>query len=70
VCLATKTLCVAYQRMFNIAVVSFVIDSVWKLLDTPSYIKNNRKVTICTGLSKKDLGYQDRLFINVMYVSL
>jgi hypothetical protein len=30
------TLCVASQRMF--IVVYFVIDSVWKLLDTPSYL--------------------------------
>jgi hypothetical protein len=31
------TLCVAPQRVF--IVVYFVIDSVWKLLDTPSYMK-------------------------------
>jgi hypothetical protein len=33
---ATITLCVASQRMF-IVVVDFIIDSVWKLFDTPPY---------------------------------
>jgi hypothetical protein len=38
---ATVTLCVASQRVFVVVVVVvvvvyFVIDSVWKLLDTPS----------------------------------
>jgi hypothetical protein len=35
---ATITLCVASQQVFIIVVVYFVIDSVRKLLDTPSYI--------------------------------
>jgi hypothetical protein len=35
---ATITLCVAYQRVFIIVSVYFVIDSVRKLLDTPSYV--------------------------------
>jgi hypothetical protein len=34
---AAITLCVADQRVFNVAVVYFVIESVLKLLDTPSY---------------------------------
>jgi hypothetical protein len=34
---AAISLCVASQRVF-IIVVYFVIDSVWKLLDTPSYV--------------------------------
>jgi hypothetical protein len=34
---AAITLCVAFQRVFIVAVVYFVIDSVRKLLDTPSY---------------------------------
>jgi hypothetical protein len=34
---AAITLCVASQRVF-VVVVDFVIDSVLKLLDTPSYI--------------------------------
>jgi hypothetical protein len=34
------TLCVASQRVF-IIVVYFVIDSVWKLMDTPSYMKQS-----------------------------
>jgi hypothetical protein len=33
------TLCVASQRVFIVAVVYFVIDSVRKLLDTSSYIQ-------------------------------
>jgi len=37
VSLADITLCVAFQQVF---IVYFVIDSVWKLLDTPSYLKN------------------------------
>jgi hypothetical protein len=38
VCFAAISLCVASQRVFiNVAVVYFVIDSVRKLLDTPSY---------------------------------
>jgi hypothetical protein len=35
---AAITLCVASQRVFVIVRVYFVIDSVRKLLDTPSYI--------------------------------
>jgi hypothetical protein len=37
---AAITLCVASQRVFIVVVVvvDFVIDSVWKLLDTPSYM--------------------------------
>jgi hypothetical protein len=35
---AAITLCVTSQRVFIIVVVYFVIDSVRKLLDTPSYI--------------------------------
>jgi hypothetical protein len=34
---AAITLCVASQRMFIVVSVYFVIDSVWKLLDTPSW---------------------------------
>jgi hypothetical protein len=39
---ATITLCVASQRIFIIIVVYFVIDSVWKLLDTSSYNINDK----------------------------
>jgi hypothetical protein len=35
---AAITLCVASQRVFVVIVVYFVIDSVRKLLDTPSYV--------------------------------
>jgi len=35
---ATITLCVASQRVFIFVSVYFVIDTVWKLLDTPSFI--------------------------------
>jgi hypothetical protein len=39
---AAITLCVASQRVFVVVVVVyFVIDSVRKLLDTPSYVSNN-----------------------------
>jgi hypothetical protein len=37
---AAIALCVAPQRVFF--VVYFVIDSVWKLLDTPSYFNSSR----------------------------
>jgi hypothetical protein len=37
---AIITLCVASQRVFIIVVIYFVIDSVRKLLDTPSYAQN------------------------------
>jgi hypothetical protein len=41
---ATITLCVTSQRVFVVAaVVYFVIDSVRKLLDTPSYIHLSHK---------------------------
>jgi hypothetical protein len=39
---AIITLCVAFQRVFNdvvvVVVVYFIINSVWKLLDTPLYM--------------------------------
>jgi hypothetical protein len=35
---ATITLCVASQRVFVVVVVYFIIDSVWKNLDTPSIV--------------------------------
>jgi hypothetical protein len=35
---AAITLCVGSQRVFIIVVIYFVIDSVRKLLDTPSYL--------------------------------
>jgi hypothetical protein len=34
---ATIILCVASQRVFIIVSIYFFINSVWKLLDTPSY---------------------------------
>jgi hypothetical protein len=37
-------LCVASQRVFIVVVVYFVIDSVRKLLDTPSYEEMHKKV--------------------------
>jgi hypothetical protein len=36
---AVITLCLASQRVFIFVVVYFVIDSVRKLLDTPTYVK-------------------------------
>jgi hypothetical protein len=38
VCFATITLCVASQQVFIVVSLYFVIDSVRKLLDTPSYL--------------------------------
>jgi hypothetical protein len=38
---AAITFCVACQRVFIVTVVYFVIDSVRKLLDTPSYVPSN-----------------------------
>jgi hypothetical protein len=35
---AARTLCVASQRVFIVVSVCFFIDSVRKLLDTPSYV--------------------------------
>jgi hypothetical protein len=40
---ATITLCVASQRVFIVVSIYFVIDTVWKLLDTPSYITKTDK---------------------------
>jgi len=40
VCFAIITLCVASQRVFITAAVYFVINSIQKLLDTPSYYGN------------------------------
>jgi hypothetical protein len=37
---AAITLCVASQRVFIVVRVYFIIDSVRKLLDTPSYLVN------------------------------
>jgi hypothetical protein len=39
---ATITLCLASQRLYNVAVY-FVIDSVRKILDTPSYFTTTAK---------------------------
>jgi citrate lyase synthetase len=56
------TLCIASQRVFVVVAVYFVIDSVRKLLDTPSYIisayfpnfvmKDRRMVSSCQTLSR------------------
>jgi len=47
---ATITLCVASQRVF-IIVVYFVIDSVRKILDTPSYITTKKTTTwVCLSV--------------------
>jgi hypothetical protein len=47
------TLCVTSQRMFIVAGVYFVIDSVRKLLDTSSYmglVVDQTQVTVVLGL--------------------
>jgi hypothetical protein len=41
---AAIILCVAFQRVFIVVIVDFVIDSVRKLLDTPS----DRKINLNT----------------------
>jgi hypothetical protein len=45
---ATITLCVAFQRVMPKVSVYFVMDSVWKLLDTPSYhdLVQNMKLSL------------------------
>jgi hypothetical protein len=52
---AAITLCVASQQVFIVTVVYFVIDSVWKLLDTPSY-----GVSALHSLSKTESGLKKR----------
>jgi hypothetical protein len=47
---AAITLCVASQRVFIIAVVYFVIGSIRKLLDTPSYVTYSSKLWQSTTL--------------------
>jgi hypothetical protein len=51
---AAITLCVASQRVFIVvvAVVYFVIDSVRKLLDIPSYSEFVHSNVVITGLSQ------------------
>jgi len=39
---AAITLCVAFQRIFIVVNVYFLIDSVRKLLDTPTYVNKGR----------------------------
>jgi hypothetical protein len=54
---AAITLCVAYQRVFVVVVVYFVIDSVRKLLDTHSYMPYLvfRIVTTCLNEGISDV---------------
>jgi hypothetical protein len=53
---ATITPCVASQWVC-IVVVYFVIDSVWKLLDTPSYTELHLGIWSCLWLINHDLMY-------------
>jgi hypothetical protein len=55
---AAITLCVASQRVFIVVTVYFVIDSVRKLLDTPSYIWLMRVVLRLgeVGFSELEIG--------------
>jgi hypothetical protein len=49
---AAITLCVALQRVFILVSIYFVIDSVRKLMDTPSYVFTRFLATsICEGVS-------------------
>jgi hypothetical protein len=43
---AAITLCVASQRVFIVVIVYFVMDTVRKLLDTPSYIVRKEGIFI------------------------
>jgi hypothetical protein len=54
---ATITLCVASQRVFIVVSAYFVIDSVRKLLDTPSLSPNGRKSIVVAGLHLTKLRY-------------
>jgi hypothetical protein len=52
---ATVTLCVASQRVFivvGVIVVYFVIDSVRKLLGTPSYVKFMLQIIVLLNVSE------------------
>jgi hypothetical protein len=60
---AAITLCVASQRVFIVVSVYFIIDSVRKLLDTPSYIHFQRYFQV---LMKTELGR----FGNTFYIAL
>jgi hypothetical protein len=51
---APLTLCVGSQLVFIVVSVYFVIDSVWKLLDTPSYFLYNES-SIITNLHSINL---------------
>jgi hypothetical protein len=51
---AAITLCVASQRVFIVAVVYFGIDSVRKLLDTPSYRQTDRRAHLYAFPSCKE----------------
>jgi len=57
--LAARILCVAFQRVSIVVSVYFVIDSVRKLLDTPSYmtssVKQRKKLNIKIILIKRIL---------------
>jgi hypothetical protein len=48
---AAITLCVASQRVFIVVSVYYVIDSVRKLLDTPSYSQDILSCAVVDGIS-------------------
>jgi hypothetical protein len=53
---ATITLCIASQRVFIVVSVSFVIEPVRKLLDTPSYFQTRPKIGMRQIISYYILG--------------
>jgi hypothetical protein len=55
---AAIALCIASQRVFVVVVVYFVIDSVPKLLDTPSYTSTPPHVYIARCLVKHRMSSQ------------
>jgi hypothetical protein len=68
---AAITLGVASQRVFIVIVVYFIIDSVRKLLDTPSYICTHLRLSSCGKKKRLNLPFF-LIFItkNTLIVSL
>jgi len=59
---AAITLCVASQRVFIVVSVYFVIDSVRKLLDTPSYAPQKGD-NVCPSVYLNFQGHCDQIYL-------
>jgi hypothetical protein len=71
VSVAAITLCVVSQRVFIVVSVYFVIDSIRKLLDTPSYVTVKRKTLLMehsTELGKQIHILQNKGFIRAYHL--